>query len=424
MRNSFLTLLLLGIILSNLDATNTPENTKYLKSYTLIKTIQKAEIDAFRKEKKVPKTLIPVDYDVKIYEIIYNSTYADGSPVLASGLYFMPVGAQNEVPLVSYHHGTLIKKEREIGFWREQNFCIGFATGGYAVARPDYHGLGKGERRHLYCHAESEAQAVLDMLRAVKELNIINKDKVSNKLFLTGYSQGGHTTMAVHKSIQESYQEEFELVASAPMSGPYDLAGMQSGIIHKEYSHPSYLPYLLYGYQEAYGLFDNINDAFVAPYDTLLTELYSGEHTLKYINTLLPSIPKHILNSQLVNDFENNNNSSINKLLVENSVYDWAPQRPVMLCYCKKDEQVNYKNAKIAYKTMKNNGSNLIRKRNAAKNLGHVPCAYVSVMYVRLYFDSFLKKIVKGKKLPKNGHQGDWGKRILLDFGKFLAKKE
>ena len=423
MRTTFLLLFISTIFFPYTSNANNPKLT--LESYNLIQTISIQTIDSIRKSRKVPKSLLPVRYAVKVYEILYNSKHIDGSNIIASGLYFMPVNPENDVPLLSYHHGTLIKKEREIGFWREQNFCIGFATGGYAVARPDYHGLGKGEGRHPYCHAESESEAVLNMLRAVKELNEIYGHKVSNKLFLTGYSQGGHTTLAVQKTIQESQEKEFEVIASAPMSGPYNLEGMQTDVMNREYSHPSYLPYLLYAYQDAYDLFDDVNTIFTPPYDSILPNLYTGNHTLKYINTLLPDVPNQLITKEVLHDYNNNPESPLAKVIKENNVYDWIPEQPVMFCYCKGDQQVNYKqNAKVAYKTMKKNGAKYIRKRTASKRLGHVPCAYVSVMYTRLYFDSFYKKLQKGKKLPKKGRKGDWGNRVLLDIAKTFSKSK
>lgn len=405
-------------------ATAAPQS-QYLESYELVRTISIETIDSFRRAQKVPKSLFPVRYAVKVYEILYHSKHIDGSSIRASGLYFMPVAANKEVPLLSYHHGTQIKKEREIGFWREQNFCIGFATGGFAVVEADYHGLGKGEGRHLYCHSESESEAVLNMLRAVQELNKLEgHEEVSNKLFLTGYSQGGHATLAVQKAIQEKYSDEFDVIASAPMSGPYDLSGIQAQVMNRPYSHPSYLPYLLYGYQEAYNLAEDVNDIFVEPYKTTLPELYEGKYTLAHINTLLPEIPEDMVEPIFLDDYKNNPNSKLILALKENDIYDWKPEKPIQFCYCKSDQQVDYRNTKIAMETMQKNGAKLLRKRNASNSLNHVPCAYVSVVYTKLYFNSFYKKIIKGKNLPKNGHKGDWGSRVLIDIAKSFSGKE
>lgn len=415
---------LLFAFISFLSVANSQALSKnYLQNYTLVETLTIDMIDSVRASKKVPKTLFPVDYAVKIYEVLYNSKNVDGSTITASGLYFMPVGASYQVPLLSYHHGTLLEKERPIGLWREQNFCVAFATGGYAVAQPDYHGLGKGEGRHLYCHADSEAEAVVNLLRAIQELNELEGHQVSNKLFLTGYSQGGHVTMAAHQRIQEEFSQEFDIVASAPMSGPYDLSGVQAQVMYRPYSHPGYLPYLLYGYQEAHGIFGD-QPIFVAPYDTMLPALYTGDYTLAQVNPLLPEIPSLMVHPDIIADYQNNPNSKLGQVLKENDVYDWTPEKPVMFCYCQGDQQVDYKNALVAYNKMKENGAKYLRLRNASRKLNHVPCAYISVVYARLYFDSFYKKLIKGKELPKNGRKGAWGDRVLLDMAKTFTKAE
>jgi len=71
---------------------------------------------------------------------------------------------------------------------------------------PDYIGLGKGDKFHLYQNSESEATASIDMLLAIQELNIEFGIKTNKQLFLTGYSQGGHACMATHKNCKMSMQ--------------------------------------------------------------------------------------------------------------------------------------------------------------------------------------------------------------------------
>ena len=74
------------------------------------------------------------------------------------------------------------------------------------VIIPDYIGLGKGDKFHLYQNSESEATASIDMLLAIQELNIEFGIKINKQLFLTGYSQGGHACMATHKNCKMSMQ--------------------------------------------------------------------------------------------------------------------------------------------------------------------------------------------------------------------------
>lgn len=387
-----------------------------LVSYELALSYTKEELKQVWKERGIKEVIVPVEYGVNIYEVIYNSTYHDGTPVKASGLYFVPQGPTESLPLLAYHHGTQIQKERKIRLGGEEALCTGFATSGYAVARPDYFGLGKGEKNHIYQHAETEAMASIDMMRAVKEMNVELGIALSDDLFITGYSQGGHASMALHKMIQEHYSDEFKITASSPMSGAYDLTGAQSEAMFREYSHPGYLPYLFYSYNEVYKMFDDPNALLKSPYDTTMPPLFNGEYKMGEINKQLPEVPSDMIKEEFVEQFLNNPDFVFTKALEMNNVYDWKPEAPMQICYCKADEQVYYKNALVAYETMrKKHGAKNVRLRHAGKKYGHNKCALFSAIYTKMYFDSFLKGSEKGRKGPVF-------KRFLITLSKLKIK--
>ncbi|BDS09532.1 alpha/beta hydrolase family protein [Aureispira anguillae] len=409
----FLFLWLSGSLLAQENST-----TKLL-SYELVKTYTQEELQQKWKEQGIPTSVAPVRYTIDVYEIIYKTNWHNGTVISASGLYYVPRQVENSqaLPLVCYHHGTQIKKERKVRLGGEQAICIGFAADGYLVARPDYIGLGKGEKNHLYHHVPTQAAASMDLLRAIKELNPKIKVVQNDLLFATGYSQGGHATMGFHKTIQEQYSEEFKITASAPMSGAYDLAGVQEETMFKEYSHPGYLPYLFFSFQEVYQFYDNISEVFKAPYDTILPPLYEGMHTMGYINRLIPSVPKDVIKTEVVEEYLANDNFPFKKALRDNSVHNWKPERPVLLCYCQADEQVSYKNAIVAHQQMKKNGSKQVRIKHVNKHLGHNDCAMFAVMHTKMFFDSF-------RKGSKRGTAGPLGKRFLIGIGKsHVARK-
>ncbi|MFN0074264.1 MAG: lipase family protein, partial [Chloroflexota bacterium] len=101
-----------------------------------------------------------------------------------------------------------------------------FASYGYAVVVADYLGLGSSPGYQAYCHARSEATCVVDALRAGKSLCASNNVTLNAQLFLAGYSQGGHVTMAAHRELETFHTNEFTVTASAPCAGPYDLGGV------------------------------------------------------------------------------------------------------------------------------------------------------------------------------------------------------
>lgn len=94
-----------------------------------------------------------------------------------------------------YHHGTKTLQKTNLKLSGENAISAGFAADGYLVIMPDYIGLGKGDKFHLYQNSESEATACLDMLLAIQELNTKISISTNEQLFLTGYSQGERTCL-------------------------------------------------------------------------------------------------------------------------------------------------------------------------------------------------------------------------------------
>ncbi len=195
------------------------------------------------------------------------------------------------------------------------------------------------------------------------------------------------------------------------MSGAYDLGGVQEGTMFKPYSHPGYLPYLLFSYNEIYNLYDQPSDLLVAPYDSILPPLYNGQYSMNQINRVLPSTPKDVLQPSMIKQYLEEEDFPFKVALKENSVHNWKPQQPVLFCYCEADEQVNYQNSIVAYETMNALGAEHLRLKRVNKHLGHNDCAAFAVMHSKLFFDSF-------RKGSTTGTAGPLGKRFLLGLGK------
>ncbi len=375
-----------------------------LINYTKVDSFSTDRLDERWKRMGIPQVISRVRNAVDVYDITYCTTYGDSSCVMASGLYFVPIAPKKPAPLLIYNHGTTIRPQRKLGYNGEDQICLMFATDGYAVCEPDYVGLGYGERRHLYIHADSEANAGIDMMKAVKELDSIVGLKRDSMLFISGYSQGGHAAMAVHRKLQEQYAGKYTVTASSPMSGPYDLDGVQADVMFHEYTQPHYLPYLLLGYNEVYNIFDRnkfYDMVFKPPYDDIVLGVFNGKHSVGDINDTLPTVPKDMLSDSLIDLFVNDDEFIFKQLLRENSMDNWVPERPMQICYCLGDEEVVYTNALLAYEYMHARGAKNVKLRKAGgKKYTHRKCADWAVVYTKFYFDSFRKGSKKGRKGP------------------------
>ena len=167
-------------------------------------------------------------YDVALYKVDYETISPLGGRTQASGALALPVNSGQLLPLVSYQHGTITLTNdapSSMDLTGEVTVGIGFASTGYAAAVPDYLGLGDSPGLHPYHHANSEATACVDMLRAVRTFCATNGFALTNLLFLCGYSEGGHATMALLRELETYHADEFTVTACAPMAGAYDLSG-------------------------------------------------------------------------------------------------------------------------------------------------------------------------------------------------------
>lgn len=387
-------------------------------SSRLFKTVTRAEFRVAMKKRHLPKSVMPSKYDVDIYDITYLTKWHDGSTIKASGLCYVPRDAKKGVSELVYHHGTRIDRGRKEKLGNEENLCVSLAMDGYQVIEPDYIGLGFGDKFHIYQHAESEGQAAVDMLFAARELDSSWHVKTDGKLFLTGYSQGGHATLATHKLIEEKYSDKLHITASSPMSGAYDMAGVQSQVMFKNYTRPHYLPYLLMGYNEVYKLLPDLNSIYKHPYDTIIAHLFDGKYSMSEIDKMLPGVPKEMIQDTFVDAFQHDPNFPLTVKLRENGLCNWKPEAPVQLCYCDSDEQVTCRNSLVAYNSMRKLGAKHVTLREAGVPFTHSRCALVAALCTKMYFDTF-------RHGSKYGRKGSVKQQIILAFArKKLAKNK
>ena len=319
-------------------------------------------------------------YNVRSYKITYYTTNVDGSSTIASGLVSIPQNMQcDSLPMVAYDHGTVLLRSDVPS--RDNGEAIipkvVASTGAIAIA-PDYLGLGDNPGLHPYLHAETEATATLDLMRAVREFTHDSLGIYFNKeTFVTGYSQGGHAAMATVKYIQDNnLMSEFNVVAAGPASGPYNLSGSQASVLvsNDPYSNPGYVVYLLFAMNRVYGnIFQNYSDILKSPYDTLIPPYFNGNFDMSVVNALLPDTLSGFLQDSVLTHFKNDSVAKTHPLwqaLMAQDNYDWTPSFPMELYYCTQDEQVDYHNALDAAAAMQANGANVVAVNKGALDHG------------------------------------------------------
>jgi poly(3-hydroxybutyrate) depolymerase len=246
---------------------------------------------------------LPAACDVDVRYVLYMTRDPQGQPATASTAVFVPSGTAPQCtgnrPVVLYAHGTTTAKSYNIadinatvdpttqvvtyenaGGSEGSLLVAMFAAQGFIVVAPNYLGYDQSSLSyHPYLNAEAQAVDMIDALRAAKaDLNAESAVKPSSKLFISGYSQGGHVAMATQKVIERDYSSEFTVTAAAPMSGPYNLVGM-SDVINGpgpiNAGATIFTPLLTTSYQKSYGnVYSTPSDIYQAPYAQSIETLF------------------------------------------------------------------------------------------------------------------------------------------------------
>ncbi len=281
-----------------------------------------------------------------VYEITYKTTFK-GESVLASGLVSVPAGT-GTYDMISYQNGTTTlhshaptaDPDREL-----VRLITAVASTGFVISLPDYLGFGESQdMMHPYLHKTSTVQSVLDMMRAVKEFAQIQEFQLTNDLYLAGYSMGGWATLGVQREIELNHSNEFNLKASVPAAGPYDLTYTNQQILEMEsYPMPYFFGYLINTFVELEESTTPVNEILNHPYDSLVTVLFDGKRSGEEINTFFTiSIEDLFTENYRLNYDSGETFASFRSALETNSIEPWNVQTPTMLIHSTGDELVPF----------------------------------------------------------------------------------
>lgn len=374
-------------------------SAQQLISATFIRNYTKDQVAAFLPIPGLAK------YDVGVYKIRYTTPDIRGARDTASGLLALPLASNSSWPILVYQHGTAGSRE-SVPSRMNSEASVGFigASLGYVSVLPDYLGLGDSRGFHPYVHAATEASAAMDMIRAVRQYATSTKLTLNGQIFLTGYSQGGHASMALHREMEQKFSGEFKVTAAAHLSGPYSISGdMKNRLLSDaEYFFPAYTLYTVLSYNMAYNLYEKPEQFINPPYLEVAKSFFSGSETvLDTIHNRLARIliqqkgkviPRFIFQDSLVAAVRNNPGHPFNQAMLDNDTYRWAPNAPTRLFYCKGDDQVIFTNSTVADSVMRALGAKDLQASDLNAAFNHGQCVQPALFSTIIFF-SFYQSI-------------------------------
>ncbi len=342
-------------------------------SSKLVYTWPTDRIERILRENK-HQNLLPASHRIIGVKVEYRTIGVNGEPATASGLLVFPNNTTGPLHPALYMHGTEAHRQQVPSTPDDRHgrryAAVFSGVGGYALAMPDYLGLGSSDYSyHPYMHGPSMASAAVDLLRAQQQIAVEYGYQLSNELMIGGYSQGGWGAIYAQKVIEEQHGDIFQVKASAPGAGPHDML-FQSHITFTEPSPSSsaYLAYYVFAYNRIYGVLDPLDSVLQQGYDEALKQLFDGTKDMPAIAGSLPPLPSGLIKASAAARLEAGLGSWNSDFGAD--LGDWIPKAPVLLLGASGDRTVPYQQVEITAHHLKARGAT-VKVFDAGDSLDH-----------------------------------------------------
>jgi hypothetical protein len=230
-----------------------------------------------------------------------------------------------------------------------------------AVLIPDYIGYGESKSTtHPYTHGESLGQTGLDFIRAYREYMSAPAVALpfNNDIVITGYSEGGYASIALHKAIDAHPSDGLKVLKTVAGAGAYDLTAFSKEILRNQ--NPlgtrmlsSYL-WVIGMYKKDFQYSKGYADIFSETDNALLQSI---GYDLAYYENEAAELPLHEVSSQLfkpefISGILDETDTEFIRISQQNSFVDFTPRDSIIFVYGDADRWVYPVNSVNAYNAM------------------------------------------------------------------------
>jgi pimeloyl-ACP methyl ester carboxylesterase len=283
----------------------------------------------------------------RLYRVSYWSV-TDGKPVLVSGLMGVP---DRDPPrgTVVWMHGTHDSRTDSMTNPKSQEgmlVSVVFAGGDYLLLAPDLVGLGVSKDPQAYFYNPSTIDVTEDFLRAAQTVTKDLRRTWNPNLYLTGFSQGGHSAAILQRELEQHPNPAWRVKASAGVAGPYNLADISLPYAMNGHSpeDSAYLSTLALSYSTYYH--QPLESVLTKPYAGTVERLFDGDHGVDEIQKAMPSNPRALFTPAFLAAFDAKAPNWFSSAWRDNQANAWAPKAPFRAYYGDNDVDVSPQDAK------------------------------------------------------------------------------
>jgi pimeloyl-ACP methyl ester carboxylesterase len=350
----------------------------------------------------IKENYTPAKNAVKLYRITYPSVIPEQNnrPTLASGLIAIPEVVDNNLPVISYQHGTVMEKDQVPSF-PEKSFetrlmIAQFAAQGYVVFGADYFGMGTSKEKDGYMVLGSQQQACIDMYEVTK-LILPEIGINPTAFFLTGWSQGGVVTMSFLERLERSNTKVTGVGTAAAQCDGYVMTNGFLNFPRKiDASWVTAMFMLtLFSYEEYYQIPGLAQGFFTPEMYEIAKRVYEKDPTLNPEE--FPVDLKKLIRKEFF-DPVYYRNSAYGKLISEMHPYRWVIESQVRMYYGEIDESLTVGLARLPMVYQTAMGNNKVEAFSLGAEANHRITFAKAVPQWKKWFDQLVdesKKTIK-----------------------------
>jgi pimeloyl-ACP methyl ester carboxylesterase len=320
--------------------------------------------------------------------------------------------------LVVFNHGTLADRRASPSRFtgradssETELAILAFASGGYAVAIPDYLGLGDHQAAHPYPLGAVNSRSAVDIIAPARTLAARQKNTIGAQLFVSGYSEGGAVGMWTVRDLERKASADTNVTAAALASGPYDISGVtRNSLIASTDNQTTFvtrlylIAYLVNYFHRSRGI--KLTDYFKPAMALTVSQAFKGsrsdENIIKRLAlTAVLMRSKNSINNVITTRFKRametlDTSDPVIRELRKQDVYDWSPQTKMLLINLKKDNVVDAANTDTAIAAMRRRGvgaSSLRQYIIRDESLNHLTAIVPALAQARRFFDGGFSNI-------------------------------
>lgn len=335
-------------------------------------------IDFYREFYGFPEELpVTFEYGYDSYKVTYCTDDAalpgqhKGRTTTVTGMVSIP-RKSGPLPTVAYPHGTSVSfydapsnpnvfgdiSPRGESFEGPPATSV-FAGNGFIHVAPDYLGLGDSTvPRHRYFHAKTEASSTIDLLSAAQELLGHLRVRQDGRLFVFGFSQGGHAALAVHRELERM---RLRVHGTAVVGGVFDVEQWFLSSLENTttFYQPVYVTYLLLAFDDIYDVYGPVADVFRPRFARTVEVLFDMRQYFDDVAAGLTMPPRDLLRPAYYARVTSDPDDPMRVRLRENAVDRWRPTAPIRVFHSLTDEEVPYADAMVSVERLRRRGADI-----------------------------------------------------------------